>query len=172
MHKRLSRPALVLMLMLGSVVGLGAAAPSAGAQSAYVCGTQSGGSTTVHSHITDVRVGRHASFDRFVVVFSTLRLPHYTITPKSNSTFTRDPSGAPVHLLGNAGLKLVMHSVTGRGTYFGPADYRTGFPQLREARLLGDFEGYVTWGLGLAHQSCKRVFKLTSPTRLVIDVPH
>jgi hypothetical protein len=65
-----------------------------------------------------------------------------------------------------------MHTATGRGTYFGAADFRTGFPQLREARLLGDFEGYVTWGLGLAHPSCKRVFKLTGPTRLVIDVPH
>jgi hypothetical protein len=172
MRTRLSRPFAVLVLLIGSAVALGAAPQSAGALPAYVCGTVSGGSTTVHSHITDMRAARHTNFDRFVVEFSTVRLPHYTITPKSSSVFTLDPSGTQVDLLGSAGLKLVMHTATGRGTYTGPADLRPRFPQLREARLLGDFEGYVTWGLGLAHQSCKRVFKLTSPTRLVIDVPH
>lgn len=162
---------LVCVLAVGAAVGIGTA-PSSAALPPYVCGTQSGGTTAVHSHITDVRVGQHATFDRFVIEFSTVRLPSYRITPKSNSTFTLDPSGRQVTLLGSAGLKVAMHFVTGVGTYHGPVDFRTGFPQLREARRLGDFEGYVTWGLGLAHQSCKRVFKLTNPTRLVIDVPH
>jgi hypothetical protein len=172
MHKRLYRPLTVLLLMIGSSVGIAVGAPPAGALPAFTCGSMSGGSTTVHSHITDVRVARHRSYDRFVVVFSTVRIPHYAITPKSSAVFTLDPSGAQVHLLGTAGIKLVMHTATGRGTYFGAADFRTGFPQLREARRIGDFEGYVSWGLGLAHQSCKRVFTLTSPSRLVIDVPH
>jgi hypothetical protein len=163
---------LTLVLLLGSAVAIGVAAPEAGALPPYTCGTMTGGSTSVHSHVTDVRVARHTRFDRFVVEFSTARLPHYKLTPKSSARFSLDPSGAPVTLLGNAGLKVVMHTATGHGTYFGAADFRTGFPQLREARLLGDFEGYVTWGLGLAHASCKRVFKLTGPTRLVIDVPH
>jgi hypothetical protein len=43
---------------------------------------------------------------------------------------------------------------------------------LAEVRLLQNFEGVVQWGLGLNHQSCKRIFTLSSPTRLVIDVPH
>ena len=165
------RPLAVLVLAAGALVGV-ATAPIADALPAFVCGTVSGGSTTVHSHITDVRVGQHTNFDRFVVEFSTLRVPRYRITPKSSATFTLDPSGRSVTLLGNAGLKVVMHTATGVGTYRGPGDFRTGFPQLLEARRLGDFEGYVTWGLGLDHQSCKRVFKLTNPTRLVIDVPH
>jgi hypothetical protein len=170
--RALSRTLIAFVLLASGAVGSGAVAPDAGALPPYTCGTMTGGSTTVHSHVTDVRVAKHASFDRFVVEFSTVRLPHYRLTPKSSAHFVLDPSGAPVTLLGSAGLKLVMHTATGRGTYFGSADFRTGFPQLREARLLGDFEGYVTWGLGLAHASCKRVFRLTSPTRLVIDVPH
>ena len=162
---------LVLGLGVAAAVGIGTS-PASGALPGYVCGTMSGGSTTVHSHITDVRVGQHASFDRFVVTFNTVRVPHWRITPKSSTDFTRDPSNTPVHLLGNAGLKVVLHTATGVGTYHGPLDFRTGFPQLLEARQIGDFEGYVTWALGLDHASCKRVFKLTSPTRLVIDVPH
>lgn len=165
------RSLFVLVLAAGAAVGIGAA-PSGAALPAFVCGTVSGGSTTVHSHITEVRVGRHQNFDRFVVAFSTRRAPHWRITPKTSAMFTRDPSGTPVTLLGDAGLKVVLHSVTGVGSYRGPADFRTGFPQLREARRIGDFEGYVTWGLGLDHSSCKRVFTLANPTRLVIDVPH
>lgn len=169
--RRIVRLLVVLGLGLGAAIGIGSA-PASAALPGYVCGTMSGGSTTVHSHITDVRVGQHATFDRFVVTFSTLRVPHWRITPKSSADFTRDPSGTPVHLLGDAGLKVVLHSVTGIGSYHGPLDIRPGFPQLLEARRIGDFEGYVTWALGLDHSSCKRVFKLTNPTRLVIDVPH
>jgi hypothetical protein len=46
------------------------------------------------------------------------------------------------------------------------------FPQLAEVRDLGDDEGHVDFGLGLERQSCKRILTLTSPTRLVIDVPN
>jgi hypothetical protein len=170
MRHRLIHLLSITVLVLAA--GLGGWAPSAGALPAYACGTASGGSTTVHSHVTDVRVARHATFDRFVVEFSTARLPHYKLTPKSSAVFTLDPSGRQVQLLGNAGILVVLHSATGVGTYHGPGDFRTGFPQLREARRLGDFEGYVSWGLGLAHQSCKRVFTLANPARLVVDVPH
>jgi hypothetical protein len=160
------------LALISGLAAYTAAAGSSAALPAYVCGTQSGGSTTVYGHVTDVRVGAHRTFDRFVIEFSNARLPHYTITPKSSSVFVLDPSGRQVTLLGSAGLKIVMHTATGVGTYGGPADFRPRFPQLREARRLGDFEGYLSWGLGLAHQSCKRVFTLSSPRRLIIDVPH
>ena len=169
--RRTARSPFVLVLAVGAAAAVGSA-PSAATLPAYRCGTLSGGSTTVHSQITDVRVGQHANFDRFVIEFNTHRLPHYRITPKANTPFTLDPSGRSVTLLGSAGQRIVLHTATGVGTYRGAVDFRTGFPQLLEARRLGDFEGYVTWGLGLAHQSCKRVFKLTNPTRLVVDVPH
>lgn len=171
--RRSARSLFALVLIASAAVGIvSASSAAAAALPGYRCGTLSGGSSTVHSQITDVRVGQHASFDRFVIEFSTHRVPHYQITPKSNTTFALDPSGRSVTLLGSAGQRVVLHTATGVGTYHGSADFRTGFPQLVEARRLGDFEGYVTWGLGLTHQSCRRVFTLTNPTRLVIDVPH
>jgi hypothetical protein len=166
-----TRPLIVLVLGVGAAVGVGTS-PAGAALPAFTCGTVSGGSTAVHSHVTDVRVGEHLHFDRFVMQFDTARMPHFRITPKSNATFTLDPSGRSITLLGNAGIRVAVHFATGDGTYHGPADFRAGFPQLLEARRLGDFEGYVSWGLGLDHQSCKRVLTLTHPTRLVIDVPH
>jgi hypothetical protein len=40
---------------------------------------------------------------------------------------------------------------------------------LRDVRNVGDFEGVVHWGVGLASAACMHVFTLDSPPRLVID---
>lgn len=34
----------------------------------------------------------------------------------------------------------------------------------------GDFEGTVTWGLGLSHGACFHAYTLSGPNRLVIDI--
>jgi hypothetical protein len=150
-----------------SVSGSADAAPAA-----RWCATVSGGSHSAHGHITDVRVGQHRHFDRFVVEFRGHRVPHYMVDPQSSATFRLDPSDRRVRLRGTAGIKLVFSHATGVGTYHGPVDFRTGFPELREARRLGDFEAVTTWGLGLAQHDCGTVFTLRHPRRLVIDVAH
>ena len=45
-------------------------------------------------------------------------------------------------------------------------------PNLRQVKLAGDFEGVVSFGLGLRRKTGFRVFRLTGPTRIVIDVAH
>ena len=45
-------------------------------------------------------------------------------------------------------------------------------PNLRQVKLAGDFEGVVTFGLGLKAKTGFRVFRLTNPTRVVVDVEH
>ena len=167
-RRRAARFAAVLVLAASTLVAAGG---SADALPPYTCGTQTGGSSSTYGHVTAVRVGHHIGFDRFVVQFSSSRVPSYRIVPKSSAIFWLDPSGQRVTLRGHAGLLVVMHPASGFGTYRGPNDFRTTFPQLREARRIGDFEGYYSWGLGLTRASCKRVFTLTAPTRLVIDVP-
>jgi hypothetical protein len=161
-----------MLVLATSAAAVAIPGQPAAALPAYQCSRVTGGTTAVHSHITDVRVGRHSKFDRFVIEFSTRRLPHYVVPRAHSGTTFILPSGRHVKLLGKARISVNMHYVTGVGTYHGRADFRPRFPQLREARRIEDFEGYVMWGLGLAHRSCKRVFKLTEPTRLVIDVPH
>jgi hypothetical protein len=39
-------------------------------------------------------------------------------------------------------------------------------------KLAGDFEGVVTFGLGLKRRTGFRVFRLTGPARVVVDVRH
>jgi hypothetical protein len=159
-------------LLSGIALALPVTASASPALSGFTCGTQSGGSDGVVAPITAVRVGHHLGYDRFVVEFTGSVVPGYRAIPKSSATFYSDPLGQPVTLEGAAGIKLVMHSTSLHGTYGGPTDFDPEFPQLAEARSIGDFEGFVTWGLSLERQSCKRIFTLSSPSRLVVDVPN
>ena len=160
------------------LAGIGFATPTtAGAASIPVtCGTQRGGDASILPpvKVVDVRVGAHPGYDRFVIEFAGDRLPHWEATPKSGATFYKDPSGMPITLEGKAGILLVVRPVKS-GSYQVPPrsiDFDPEFHQLAEAYRLGDFEGVFSWGLGLENQSCKRILALSSPTRLVIDVPN
>ncbi|GAB2465818.1 hypothetical protein GCM10027265_14020 [Jatrophihabitans fulvus] len=163
---------LVVLLTVLTVVTVTSDGARGATLPAYRCGTRHGGTGGGFAAITDVRVGRHAGFDRFVVQFRGTHVPRWTLTPKSSAVFWLDPSDLRVVLGGRAGPKLVMHGASGIGSYRGPTDLRPRFPQLREARRLGDFEAVTSWGLGLSRASCTRVFALRAPTRLVVDVPH
>jgi hypothetical protein len=63
-----------------------------------------------------------------------------------------------------------MHGADEHTSYSGPTDIKTGYSVLVEARQMQDFEGTVQWALGLSKSACYRVFFLTNPDRLVIDV--
>jgi hypothetical protein len=45
-------------------------------------------------------------------------------------------------------------------------------PSLVEAERTGDFEGVLTWVLGLNEEAGFRVYELEEPYRLVVDVAH
>jgi hypothetical protein len=136
----------------------------------FVCGTQSGGSANTFAAITAVRVGRHPGYDRFVVQFAGPTVPGYRVSPQPTPMFTLDPSGLPVTLLGHAGVFIRLEPASGMGTYGGPTDFKPRFPELREARELGDFEHVTSWGLGVTEPECMRAFTLSSPSRLVVDL--
>jgi len=157
-------------LLLGA--GLVGAAPEAVAGTGFGTGVVTGGTARSHAQIVAVRMARHQRFDRFVIEFNGRRVPTFRVEPRSSSVFRLDPSDKRVDLLGTAGVRIVLHGATGQGTYRGPADFRPRFPQLREARLIGDFEAVTTWGLGLRHTGTQRVLVLTAPPRLVVDVHH
>jgi len=80
-----------------------------------------------------------------------------------------------VTLDGSSGVRVVVHGATAmsaNGTW--SLDQKPAYPELREARQVGDFERVYSWGLGLADGKggCERATVLTGPDRLVIDVEH
>ena len=135
---------------------------------AFVCSDRSGGSTGV-ANVTAARMAEQPGFDRFVLQFDR-PVPSYTVKRQAKPVFSLGGSGQAITLSGTAGVLVQVHSATGAGTFSGSTDItHTEYLVLREARQTEDFEGYVSWGLGLTHAACFRVFTLADPPRLVVD---
>ena len=108
-----------------------------------------------------------------IAAFSVLALASLyfgTLKRQAKPVFTQGGTTQTITLSGTAGVLVTVHSASQSATYSGPTDFsQAGFPILKEARLTQDFEGTVSWGLGLGSPACMRVFTLVGPARLVID---
>jgi hypothetical protein len=129
--------------------------------------------TTNRAQVTDVRVGTHDGYDRVTFEFAA-GIPQ-TVVEGVLPPFYADPSGLPLEVAGTAFLKVTMNGASkvtpdGAVTYSGPTDFEPGFDQLVQLVEGGDFEAISSWFLGLDGGGCYRVFTLTSPSRLVIDI--
>lgn len=134
----------------------------------FACADASGGKTGVANTIT-ARIGESSSYDRFVLQFDSI-VPTYTVKRQDKPVFQQGASGQTVTLSGTAGVLVNVHSATGATTFTGSTDLVHGeYVILHEARQVQDFEGYVSWGLGLSKPACMRVFTIDGPARLVVD---
>jgi hypothetical protein len=124
--------------------------------------------------LTGVRYGRHDRYDRTVFDF-TGGTPGYRV---EYGPLTQQGTGDPVALAGAATLRIVFDGAypydvnTGRPTIDLGRVYEPRLPTLRQIRSGGAFEGYVSFGLGLADRVGFRVLRLTSPPRIAVDVAH
>lgn len=135
---------------------------------AFACADAAGGTDGV-VNVTNVRVATQSGFDRFVLQFDTA-VPTYTVKRQSKPVFTARKGGQSITLSGIAGVAVQVHSASETNTYAGSTDFtNSDFPDMKEARLIEDSGGYVTWGLGLTSAACLRTFTLTDPARLVVD---
>ena len=136
---------------------------------AFACADASGGKTGVANSIT-ARVAEQDGYDRFVLQFDSI-VPTYTVKRQAKPVFTLGGSGQTVTLSGTSGVLVSVHSATGATTFTGSTDLvHSDFQVLKEARQTQDFEGYVSWGLGLSSATCMRVFTLSDPARLIVDL--
>jgi hypothetical protein len=129
-------------------------------------GPQRGPAPAVLEH---VRVGRHPGFDRVVFEFR-------RATPAWSARYVprviHDGSGLPVRLRGRAFVHVVFRGTRiDRASAGGPEIVRTPrFPTLLQLKEAGDFEAVVSFGLGLRRKVGFRAFRLTGPSRIVLDV--
>ena len=154
----------------------GGAAPTA---------TTRGGTTPVsvpgrapRAYLTAVRVAGHEGFDRVVFEFRGETAPGYDVRYVPEPV-REDGSGREVPLAGSAALQVRMNDASGaelvgeqvKMTYTGPRRFRPGGTRLvQEVAWTGDFEGYLTWAMGVSAEVPFRVSTLSSPARLVVDV--
>ena len=114
----------------------------------------------------------HPTFDRFVIRARSAT-PGYDVR-YVNRVF-EDGSGDPVTLLGSKRIRVLVRDARGHtqsGTNLLPSVITPRCANLLQVKNAGDFEGLVTFGFGLRRKTGFRVFRLTRPTRIVIDVAH
>ena len=126
------------------------------------------------SELSAASVGCHKRFDRFVVRVAAVTPAAYRA--RYVRKIVSDGSGATVQLLGTKRLRVLFPTARAHRESDGaPLVARTltpKCPNLRQVKLAGDFEGVVTFGLGLRAKTGFRVFRLTGPDRVVVDVKH
>jgi hypothetical protein len=119
--------------------------------------------------ITAVRVGQNVGFDRVVFDIGG-PLPGYRVSYVPQ--VTEEGSGKPVPLAGAADILVTLSHTEWLTTPSPSVNVSTGFPGLRQVRSAGEFEAQASYGIGQATKAGFRVFTLTAPNRVVIDVRH
>jgi hypothetical protein len=124
------------------------------------------------AQLSGIDTGCHSTFDRFVIRVGSGN-PGYDV--RYVSRIIADPSGRTVSLQGRKRIRVVIRPARGHtagGTNLLPSTLMPLCSNLRQVKKAGDFEGVVSFGLGLARRTGFRVFRLTGPTRIVVDVAH
>ena len=122
-----------------------------------------------------MRAARQETVDRVVFEF-TEQVPGYKVSYEKKPIM--GTSGQEVPLSESFVLQVDMQQAStfdvdkGQPTYTGPKQVQpAGTRAVGELKQVEDFEGVLTWVAGLKTQVPFRVTTLTSPPRLVIDLP-
>jgi hypothetical protein len=124
----------------------------------------------------DIRVGTHDGYDRIVFEYDggTPSLELDVAQPP----YVQNPSGLPLTVAGSPVYRITLHGASkydmerNEQPYQGPTNFDPGFAQIVQFVEYGDFEATHSWYLGVDGGECARVFQLTDPSRIVIDVQH
>ena len=133
------------------------------------------GDFSAQALLKDVRMGVHpeqGGWDRIVFEFAGLSLPPATIGYVASAS--QCGSGAAVALKGGAVLNVrfsqaAAHDQSAQPT-FTPKELSAPGSTILEAKASCDFEGVVSWAVGIKAKQNFKVTTLQNPTRLVIDV--
>jgi hypothetical protein len=159
-------------LLAGVVVVLLAVAGHALALPAFTTAPKTSTGRGDAAELSNVAAGCHPTFDRFVIR-ARFSVPGYDV--RYVRRIVADPSGRPVSLLGAKRIRVAFNLAAGHdshGTNLLASTLTPRCPNLLQVKKAGDFEGVVSFGFGLRRMTGFRVFRLTSPTRVVIDVAH
>jgi hypothetical protein len=125
--------------------------------------------------LRDVRTARHEGFDRMVLDFGDDDVPGYRVS-YIDRPVRQCGSGDVVPLEGDAWLSVAAqpanaHTEEGQPTIHS-RERTPRLPALIVLKMVCDFEAIVEIVAGVASPERYRVFVLSSPNRLVIDIAH
>lgn len=126
--------------------------------------------------MTGIRTGLNPGFDR--VVLDLTAGPAPAVRYELVDELIADGSGEIVWLTGEFFISVTAtpaaaHNDAGNPTYPGPQKFRTrDLRNVMAVAITGDYEATLSIGLGVRSRTPVRVFTLTAPNRVVIDVGH
>ena len=124
--------------------------------------------------LADVRVGEHDGYDRIVLEFTGTGTPGWTVNYVDEAVL--DGSGKVVDLAGDAFLDIYASGTTypesEQDSYNGPRQFQPeSGGDVVDVYVAGTFEGYTQVLAGIAGDRAPfRVFALSDPSRLVVDI--
>src|SRR5690606_19883071 len=112
-------------------------------------------------------------YERVVFEFAGKDTPGYHVEYVDRPV-RRCGSGDTTAVAGDGWLEVHMtpaqaHDAAGKPTA-GERERHPGLPVIREIESTCDFEGHVTWVLGVSSPNRYRVLEMSDPSRLVVDV--
>jgi hypothetical protein len=120
--------------------------------------------------LVSVATSERDGYDRVVFTFKGA-VPGYQVRYVSQVT---DQAGRRLDVDGQAFLAVVFQPARARDragqASFATADLEPDAPALRQVRFAGDFEGQVSFGIGVADRGGFRVSELRDPDRVAVDV--
>ncbi|MEX2620639.1 MAG: hypothetical protein WD250_10500 [Egibacteraceae bacterium] len=127
--------------------------------------------------LTDVRVASQPGFDRVVLQLQGPDMPSYRVS-QADPPLVQDGSGESVGVAGEAFLEVQLTPASGVdssgaepvATYQGPSRITADSAVITEVVRTGDFEGHLTWVVGLRSKQPFAVTVLSDPLRLVVDI--
>jgi len=154
------------------------AAPTSSAPSACVTGIAAG--IAPSDRLTGVAVAPGIGVDKIVFTFGpSTGIPSGT-DPTGELKPTAPPfmhggSGEPVHVDGRRFVAVTFRGQAiadeqGNPSYTGPSEIHPNALAVRELLLVDNFEGVVTWLVGVDGPGCVAVSRLTGPDRIVVSV--
>jgi hypothetical protein len=124
--------------------------------------------------LREVRSARNEGFDRVVFQFDGDQVPGYHLE-YIDKPVIKCGSGDPTPIAGQGWLQVRMQPAQAHAdgqVTVAERERMPKLPVLEELELTCDFEGEVTWVLGVKHPNKYRVMELKEPTRLVVDVRY
>ena len=123
--------------------------------------------------LRDVRVGEHEGYERMVFEIGGDELPGYRVT-YTDKPAPKCGSGDPSEVAGKGWLEIRLspahaHDEAGKVTV-ADRERKPKLEVVQEMELTCDFEGEVTWVVGVAARNKFRVLELSKPARIVVDV--
>jgi hypothetical protein len=159
--------------VLCAVVTLAVASAAFGLPPFTTLAKSSPSGTVAQAQLASVTAACRATFDRLVFRFR-FGIPGYRV--RYVAQVVKDPSGLPLSLPGNAKLQITFQNARAHTAAGGalpiPSVLTPSCANLLKLKKAGDFEGVVSYGAGIDHRAGFRVFRLSSPTRVVIDIHH